>query len=164
MWMSLLLDLVIDSRIENMNTISERDLEVFQRAEERFGSGRLLDISAIRLRTQRRIGLDRFLVGNSTDVFSPQSLRVTYVPMNYRLRKTGNRKADHEPSFSSATIGPLVSQNFGKEFVAVLESGNWKVKGFPIRAQPSCLSCHTSAKSGDPLGYLVYAVERPSAR
>jgi hypothetical protein len=164
MWMSLLLDLIIDTRIANLNTISERDLEVFQRAEERFGSGRLLDVSSIRLRTQRRTGLDRFLVGNRTDVFSPQSFRVTYVPMNNPIRKTGNKRADHEPGSDSSSIGQLVSKNFGKEFVAVLESGNWKVKGFPIRAEPSCLKCHTSAKSGDVLGYLVYAAKRPPTR
>lgn len=160
MWMSLLLDLIIDDRIANINTISERDMVVFQRAEERFGSGRLLDVASIRLRTVRRTGLDRFLVGNGTDAFSPQAFRVTLVPMNNRLRKTGNKKADHAPKFDAASVGPLVSKNFGKEFVATLGSGNWKVKGFPIRARSSCLSCHTSAKREDTLGYLVYAVER----
>lgn len=152
--------MIIDDRIANINMISRRDLVVFQRADERFGAGRMITLKPMSVRVIKRTGIDRFLVGNRTDAFTPQALRVTFVPMDARMRKTGNKKADHEPKFYAADVGPLVSKNFGKEFVATLGSGNWKVKGLPIRARTNCLSCHTSAKRDDTLGYIVCAAEK----
>lgn len=68
------------------------------------------------------------------------------------------------PDFDLATLRRIVSGNFGKSFDKVIQPGNWMVNGVPIKAKADCLKCHTSAKSGDVLGYLVYAAKRPSTR
>lgn len=161
MWTLLLMGVLADEREAAMDAFAKRDLAVFQKADGKFGMGRME--GTVRAADQHAliakfgldpVRLDRFLVGNKTGNFTARSFRVNHVPIRINLARS--REPKPKPSFRVADVEKLVRSNFGKEFVATIQPNNWLAKGYPIRAKANCLSCHKSAKAGDLLGYLVY--------
>ncbi len=171
MWTFLLMGVLADEREAAMDAFAKRDLAVFQKADGKFGMGRME--GTVRAAGNHgltatfafnRPNMDRFLVGNKTASFSAKSFRVTYVPLDFRMPKPGAPKPERKSTFKPTEVERLVRSNFGKEFAASIKPDGWLVKGYPIRAKTNCLSCHKTAKEGDALGYLVYAAPKPIDR
>lgn len=109
-------------------------------------------------------GVSRFLVGNFTDKLTAKTFRVQYVPRygkherkdptTGKVIKVEGEKAPKD--FDEALVSRLMVRHFGKEFME--EVGPRKVFGYKIKAAEKCLSCHTWAKQGDALGYMVYGI------
>jgi hypothetical protein len=171
MWTLLLMQVLADEREAAIDVYAKKDLAVFQKADGKFGMGRME--GTVRAAGNHglaatfafnRPNMDRFLVGNKTASFSAKSFRVTFVPMDFRMPKPGVPKPERKSTFKPLEVERLIRDNFGKEFVASIKPDGWLVKGYPIRAKASCLNCHKTAKTGDALGYLVYAAPKPTGR
>lgn len=116
--------------------------------------------------SQWPVAMAKFLVGNKTDRPTKTTLRSMFLPRHagYSVlnRNTGKRRdvpADTPPKdYSEARIMNLVAAHFGSDFSD--KKGTRDVYGFQVRAEEKCLKCHTWAKTGDSLGYMVYAIDR----
>lgn len=167
MWTLLALAFQQDDLANTLDELAARDLKVFEQADGKFGIGRMAGSTGVNddhgLWVGRKIELakvDRFLVGNGRKPFTKSDFRIQAVP----VALVGPPRSGPGESFAKDAVAKLVKASFGKSFDKVLQPGNWMVKGVPIKAKADCLKCHTSAKSGDVLGYLVYAAKRPSTR
>lgn len=166
MWTLLALAFQQDDLSRTLDDLAKRDLKIFERADGKFGIGRMAGSAGVSgdhglwvsTDTDMR-SIDRFLVGNRRDRFTKDNFRVQVAPVAL-IRPPGPARSD----FTKDSVSKLVKASFGKSFDKVIQTGNWMVKGVPIKAKADCLKCHTSAKSGDVLGYLVYAAKRPSTR
>jgi len=110
-------------------------------------------------------GLYKFLAGNRTERITKENIRTTYVvrhpPYERRDPKSGKviTVKDVAPQeLTEAKVQKLIQSHFGTDFRDTL--GGRDAFGYRIPATKKCLSCHTWAKEGDSLGYLVYAVDK----